>query len=121
MPSTQYTPGPWEVRNHFFVLAAHPWRQGAQTVVCEIDRHAWTSGNEAKANAHLIAAAPELLEALEGMFGALANARSAVFERGHQNYRGAEHHEAALERHVERARAAIAKATGQATTEERAA
>jgi hypothetical protein len=59
MNKTKFTPGPWTVGgNGGFInqLQIHP------TIGC-----AYGAGDEVKANAHLIAAAPDLYEALEDL------------------------------------------------------
>lgn len=58
----KHTKGPWNI-NGFFITAKHGDRK--KSVVADIDRHAWYREGEATANARLIAAAPELLEACE--------------------------------------------------------
>jgi hypothetical protein len=63
-----------------------------------------TSADEAIANARLIAAAPELLAAAEALVGSVTSSE----ERGNTYALGA------LHRAVDLARAAIAKATGEA-------
>lgn len=54
---TQYTQGPWQVQtydSHTFIMAGNP-----RFNICKLQN------TEIEANARLIAAAPELLEALE--------------------------------------------------------
>ena len=67
---TSYTPGPWEVNygntiGHIKSVAEHP--KGMTPTVCRFDREliaaVTISEDEALANANLIAAAPDLLEA----------------------------------------------------------
>lgn len=60
----KHTPGPWKI-NNFFITAKHGHRMNS--VVADVDRHAWTTSDEIRANCHLIAAAPDLLEALENL------------------------------------------------------
>lgn len=81
----QHTPGPW-IANHFHVAARGPGIEDH----CIVGRVDGCTGQEALANARLIAAAPDLLEALIEM----ASGHSMAGEA--------------------RARAAIAKATGRA-------
>jgi len=61
MSNAQHTPGPWE-RDDGYIVSLHNHEKIATV-------HDWTTEDEdidrAKANARLIAAAPELLEALE--------------------------------------------------------
>jgi hypothetical protein len=95
-----YTPGPWKV-------SEYPTRQGRCNItnsggVGEVPleiAEAYPMGeywdDETKANARLIASAPELLEALE-----------QLVEHVHGTY-------AYSEPHMEKARVAIAKATGE--------
>ena len=65
---TKHTPGPWRVQatGHSFVVEAH-----THTEVISVDANGnpcrWSEYNEA--NARLIAAAPELLEALQALLG----------------------------------------------------
>ena len=62
---TQHTPGPWNNDTHpWDVLADGKRTTPIATVHVEVD-----GGNEARANARLIAAAPELLEALKSLVG----------------------------------------------------
>ena len=63
---TQYTPGPWKA-----IAAAVYAGQPLDTVVVSGD-HGRLSADEAEANARLIAAAPELLEAARRGVAALA-------------------------------------------------
>lgn len=97
----KHTPGPWEAVGN---LVRSPMHQpeglptGVQVAECR-DGYFLPHTEEAKANARLIAAAPELLGALEGLCS-LAELRP-----GHlQDYKAA----------VAAARSAIAKATGGA-------
>ena len=94
MSAAKHTPGPWSagVRSGNFIDITHSNNQpGAITrALCRVQaRQSWVA--EAEANARLIAAAPELLAALEAMLeqlskgpyafkdsGALYSTRSAV-------------------------------------------
>ncbi len=94
---TNYTPAPWRVNFDEAIKIADD-NNSTLAMVTHLHLLGRRNGNEVEANARLIAAAPELLEALEE----LAN-------------RAAEIHGTA--RHtvmplVHKARAAIAKATG---------
>ena len=90
---SKHTPGPWEIEEHYH--SGYRWISGpkhsqlAQVVWCMSyeDR-----SPECEANAHLIAAAPELLEALENLL------------KVHEGEGGTQHHAGDM------ARAAIAKA-----------
>lgn len=103
MSAAKCTPGPWKVRKHWCdkdAFEVYPARGrkpkvGQWSAVCEVG---WASGGEsAKANANLISAAPELLEALERLL-ASGDVRDSADA-------GA----------MKQARAAIAKATGSAS------
>lgn len=88
---TEHTPGPWKVREDY---------AGAQSVVSAdafLARVGPPNTEQAEANARLIAAAPELLEALQGLLAAV--------EQGTLPGSG---------KAQDAARAAIAKATGSA-------
>ena len=90
--STKHTPGPWFVGETLSTRGACIVGDG-DSVVCEFDgRH----GETVEADARLIAAAPDLLEAL------------------HQLINEANVFEAAPARLLNNARKAIAKATGDA-------
>ena len=93
MSAAQHTPGPW-----------HP--AGDQGVQIRSEKHqiakVWTMrGNEWKANAHLIAAAPELLEALKLCEGNISSLLASTHPRVYGEW-------------LDFVRAAIAKATGGA-------
>jgi len=63
-PSPSHTPGPWEVDGR--TVCAHPWGEDyPNQIVCRLESQLSPTG--ASANARLIAAAPELLEALRGI------------------------------------------------------
>jgi hypothetical protein len=65
---SNHTPGPWEIKRHFDPgyknISAQKHTALAQVVWCMEDEDRSPS---CEANAHLIAAAPELLEALEAL------------------------------------------------------
>lgn len=93
---SKHTPGPWEIEEHYHF--SYRWVSGpkhsqlAQVVWCmEGDDRS----PECEANAHLIAAAPELLEALENLL------------KVHEGEGGTQHHAGDM------ARAVIAKAKGE--------
>ena len=73
-PHVAHTPGPW-MREGLLVYALHHygWEKGAPRMVnrfsARVDAYVFQGGSheEADANAHLIAAAPELLEALKAV------------------------------------------------------
>ena len=96
------TPGPWHIGQHDteFVIYAGP-----RPLCIE----AGGSGDEAEANAHLIAAAPALLEALEARDAALAPYSDGL-RRSHLTMNSVE--QRIYEKHLE-ARAAIAQARGE--------
>jgi hypothetical protein len=69
---TKHTPGPWEIKRHpdsGYKFISGPKHSGlAQVVWCMEEEE---RSPECEANAHLIAAAPELLEALQKVFQAM--------------------------------------------------
>lgn len=82
--TAKHTPGPWHVANGVQI-------RGAREQIAKV----WMMrGGEGNANARLIAAAPELLEALQFVMTASGEQLSTAFEQ---------------------AQAAIAKATGEQT------
>lgn len=93
---SKHTPGPWEIEEHYHF--GYRWISGpehsqlAQVVWC-MEYEDRSLGCEA--NAHLIAAAPELLEALENLL------------KVHEGEGGTQHHAGDM------ARTAIAKAKGE--------
>ena len=100
--STQHTPGPWYIGKDFSDQGRHIY---AKQMVCDDDGEMWhpliatTDDDERlvdwQANAVLIAAAPDLLEALQRMLDAPSHGTHEAMRRAN-----------------EAARAAIAKATG---------
>ncbi|WP_416425643.1 hypothetical protein RAM80_07770 [Pseudomonas sp. App30] len=99
MPEIKHTPGPWlidPVDNEYIVPASEPDSIGI-AIVSTIDpmqeKRRWWFGPESLANAKLIAAAPDLLEALQDLVTELGDDWNML-----HNY-------------LDRARAAIAKAT----------
>ncbi|CUJ58749.1 Uncharacterised protein [Achromobacter xylosoxidans] len=103
--TTKHTPGPWYLRtNRHPETDGRPWgwldlHPPGSTEKAQPSgvRVTWTKGDRSEANARLIAAAPELLEALEWALRAM-EARNPLWAEG--------------ERFVA-ARAAIAKAKGE--------
>lgn len=61
---TKYTPGPWELSDSS-VWGTSPLN--ARFRIADIRQHSPMNGIDSKANASLIAAAPELLEALRNL------------------------------------------------------
>lgn len=91
MSERKHTPGPWMVEGRtVYALNDDGYNRFSALV-----QDAHTPGDELEANAQLIAAAPELLEALEALTANYAD----VEQGGSKN--------------VDKARAAIAKATGE--------
>ena len=84
-----HTPGPWSVGSHRSI-------NSTSGTICETWSHMGT--DEADANERLISAAPELLEALQ-------SAHMALIGYTHQNE--------ITHNALEKARAAICKATGE--------
>jgi len=93
---SKHTPGPWEIKRHFDscyrYISAPEHIALAQVVWCVEEEE---RSPVCEANAHLIAAAPELLEALENLL------------KVHEGEGGTQHHAGDM------ARAAIAKAKGE--------
>jgi hypothetical protein len=119
MTETKHTPGPWEIFSPDAGPDYHPGieaLEGSFSIVVYGDEDDVTGVQgrtrpEALANAHLIAAAPDLLEALEGALPSLE--RLATEEmRGNRAPTGQPPRTAALERY-EIALAAISKARGE--------
>ena len=71
---TQYTPGPWRVGSKAFKVLAGEYDSLIADVSaccrCRNQESRWFDTESAKANARLIAAAPELLEALKFLVSA---------------------------------------------------
>ena len=94
---SKHTPGPWEIEEHYHF--GYRWISGpehsqlAQVVWCMEDED---RSPECEANAHLIAAAPELLDALCYLLEASSG------QGPHEQWLAA----------MDQARAAIEKATG---------
>jgi len=99
-----HTPGPWEVAGHGNYVRS---RSGG-FAVAQSEELPGQDGEERNANARLIAAAPEMLEALKELvkeFDAYEAAMCKRFSAGHEDHG----------RQRELARLAIAKAEGGAS------
>jgi len=101
MNKTKHTPGPWEVRQKDMVWSASTGRLIADCEKTPYLKRPAPPDSEDASNARLIAAAPELLEALE-------NARNVLAGLATGQLAGIEKDSPALEK----ARAAITKAKG---------
>ena len=106
MKKSKHTPGPWEAGDGV-ILCADPDMAIGSVFPCDRDKSAhgtgFTYGEVTKANARLIAAAPELLEAAQRSAAALRSggiAPSATSDNP-------------LEWLLHQTEAAIAKATGE--------
>ena len=98
MNANKHTPGPWEAVGNLVrspMVQPQGLSKGVQIAECR-DAYFLSHTEESKANAHLIAAAPELLEALQEMVSLVEMV--IPFDGPQQR----------------KARAAIAKATGDA-------
>ncbi|MCY1520487.1 hypothetical protein D9M68_552650 [compost metagenome] len=96
--SAPHTPGPWEIDGQYVQQAGQ--RVVAVCDVLNMDKggdKGWYSGPVTEANKRLIAASPELLEALEALLG-----MDVAYQRGPR-----------VEAAVAVGRAAIAKAKGE--------
>jgi hypothetical protein len=110
----KHTPGPWEVADlpHSIVVRTEspnktPYGASRYAAIGGFDRTDPDQFAEAIANARLIAAAPDLLEALQEATSALEWRWERVANRA------APVHETAIQEAYNQARAAIAKATGE--------
>lgn len=109
MKEAKHTPSPWAVSKGYdgsiSVSATRPYRinniSAGTPIICDVYQHPEFDSFSGAANARLIAAAPELLEALKAMIDA-----ERVYESG-----GRSSEELAA---LEKAHAAIAKAEGGA-------
>ncbi len=96
---SNHTPGPWMFEcEDVGTYGSHFWleSEAGEEIICQSEnahQGVLAKGEDFVANARLIAAAPELLEALEGLLNALPSATS---------------HPA-----IKKARAALAKAKGE--------
>ena len=107
-PAAAFTPGPWAHRGRYVGTPNHM----SFIAECRDRSGNWSDDTMSRANARLITAAPDLLEALENLLafdgngsGGLLDFQAEGSELGFQSD--------ALTVAIERARAAIAKATAQ--------
>ena len=102
MSTFKGTPGPWEASDDV-ILCGDPDMAIGTAFPCDRDESKYGTGFKygeiSKANASLIAAAPELLEALRDVIGWIPDAGPWFTEEPRKS--------------VERARAALRKATGE--------
>ena len=100
--NTKHTPGPWVLGDsdlYCSSLSVHCGTRQGHTTICRMVSLEYGVGiGEVEANARLISAAPELLEALQ-------SAHMALIGYTHQNE--------ITHNALEKARAAICKATGE--------
>ncbi len=105
----EHTPGPWEVRVNpvrgiiVKTIFGSPWMDESQLIPCVV-----SPGENAKANAHLIAAAPDLLAACEEWLEYFRK----LDEQTEAGDPLREHRKVYHGKRLERTRAAIAKAKG---------
>ena len=93
---SKHTPGPWEIEEHYhFGYRWISWPQHSQLAQVVWCMEYEDRSPECEASAHLIAAAPEMLEALENLL------------KVHEGEGGTQHHAGDM------ARVAIAKAKGE--------
>lgn len=99
MSTTKHTPGPWEAEVRTPIGITYVWQGGTENAIAKV--YAGVI-EDAEANARLIAAAPELLDALQSL---LARVSSDIIANQcwHEEQRAA--------------RAAIAKATGNTSAD----
>lgn len=76
MKEPKYSPAPWSVKGYFQVVSAPIEKEGHITVrhgICDTETGSYVSMSweEREANAKLIAASPELLEALQELISDL--------------------------------------------------
>lgn len=125
--STKHTPGPWRAQTFFRAIAIQsckPTNLGDLPEIGEIPfASSVLSDSEQEANARLIAAAPEMLEALSELFAASPHDMSDMLEA----FRARQKHNPAVRAHdlcdkfgdaLCKAQSAIAKATGTLTPEQ---
>lgn len=105
MSDTKHTPGPWKFDDHLGCRPIKGGKSGShrqaqyKEVACTVGLH---DDDEDRANARLIAAAPELLKALEALVWVADSMDSAPIAASVR-----------LETAYEEAKAAIAKARGE--------
>ena len=119
MSPSKHTPGPWAVETvrtscgvcHKVGPWPHEWRSGKTTSACIYDDYpSPPEGTDTMlANARLIAAAPDLLEALKDTLGTLRSASRALTDANKLVLGGKQWGE----RDIARIEAVIAKAEGQ--------
>jgi hypothetical protein len=100
MSETKFTPGPWRLADHSYTFIISKPGDGYITRdVCRMDASTMSAFQQ-KANAHLIAAAPELYEALEEL-------------HAQQNGPPLEKYKTRWEKAMRKTEAALAKARGE--------
>jgi hypothetical protein len=110
MDNVKHTPGPWEIANDMYgignmkVYGVECKQNGIRQPIANCG---WDDRGESEANARLIAAAPEMLEALEDVELRCTQARiaSTIGKKDQTEFLRSE-----LERIAEHARAILAKA-----------
>lgn len=86
MTDTKFTPGPWRVGADFesICLDGDSSRKftsnGWAKCVAKVTERSWMEGTQPFHNAHLIAAAPDLYEALEGVITAMEGLGHGPFD-----------------------------------------
>jgi hypothetical protein len=103
---SKHTPGPWKIDVGARTKTARGISAQTRNIV-NFNGLSAPSSTQTAANARLIAAAPDLLEALRSFAAAAYPVAEAINKRGH-NWS-----EAYLDQVLDTARAAIAKATGE--------
>lgn len=106
--TTKHTPGPWTVERgsdrHEWFISGNRWIQLATVYGCEAqDDHRGEGQREGRANATLIAAAPEMLEALAVTLASVTHEETTTADEATKD---------AMRGIAKRLRAAIAKAEG---------
>lgn len=106
------TPWPWGIEqtdDRNWIGFMRPDGRKVELIVCHTDRYSFTkeARERSDADARLIAAAPELLEALDLMVRSAYEVSTAINPRGYSWSEGY------LDEALVHARAAIAKATGE--------
>lgn len=108
MSDTKHTPGPWKAYRHQFGIGVLSTAVGADVAHCH-GLDSLRADDEVLANAQLIAAAPELLDALICAVHSLAAALLVGHDEGLLDDEGASDENEI----VNQCRAAIAKAEGR--------